>query len=221
MRAKNTEEIKLTCPKCSTEVCFKCRDTWHGADVTCEAAMKKHLEGWADENKDNVSFCPLCRTKIEKNQGCNHMTCGFCGYEFCWACGASASGADNHFGLMRGCGVKMMDENVKPGDGRKRSVGCEICILVVKCLLCPIWWPLMMVFYCPVAMAYGTAKAFSNECGCMGAFIGVIFGFMFGLILNVCFIPLFLIGSLCYFLVIICLAVAWCVQGCKCSALPN
>ena len=115
----------------------------------------------------------------------------------------------------------MMDENVKPGDGRKRSVGCEICIMVTKCLLCPIWWPLMLVFYCPFAMAYGCGKAFAKECGCGGWFFGIIFGFVFGLILNVCWIPVFLIISFCYFLVIICMSIFWCMKGCKIDTLPN
>ena len=44
------------------------------------------------------------------------MTCLFCKYEFCWSCGASATNAEKHFEAGRGCGVKMMDENVKPGD---------------------------------------------------------------------------------------------------------
>ncbi|KAH8054162.1 hypothetical protein JL720_14533 [Aureococcus anophagefferens] len=29
---------------------------------------------------------PLPQTRIEKNQGCNHMNCSQCKYEFCWMC---------------------------------------------------------------------------------------------------------------------------------------
>ena len=97
IRADSLEATKLTCSTCSTEICFKCRAIWHGSWTSCEDAMQKELEGWANKNKENVSLCPCCRTKIEKNQGCNHMTCAFCSYEFCWSCGASASSDDRHF----------------------------------------------------------------------------------------------------------------------------
>ncbi len=34
----------------------------------------------------NTRKCPNCNTRIEKNQGCNHMTCRLCKHEFCWTC---------------------------------------------------------------------------------------------------------------------------------------
>ncbi|KAJ1396709.1 hypothetical protein B484DRAFT_472235, partial [Ochromonadaceae sp. CCMP2298] len=34
----------------------------------------------------NTRKCPECNTRIEKNQGCNHMTCRLCKHEFCWIC---------------------------------------------------------------------------------------------------------------------------------------
>ncbi|KAI0239870.1 hypothetical protein L0F63_002147 [Massospora cicadina] len=34
----------------------------------------------------NTKECPKCLSTIEKNGGCNHMTCRKCGNEFCWVC---------------------------------------------------------------------------------------------------------------------------------------
>lgn len=49
------------------------------------------------EDKDNTETlnyicsytkdCPKCHVTIEKNGGCNHMTCRKCHHEFCWTCG--------------------------------------------------------------------------------------------------------------------------------------
>ena len=44
------------------------------------------------------------------------MTCLFCSYEFCWACGGSATLPDRHYTFGRGCGVKFFDDTVRPGD---------------------------------------------------------------------------------------------------------
>ena len=41
MRATERDVQKLQCPECKTEVCFNCRDIWHGEDQSCEAAMGK------------------------------------------------------------------------------------------------------------------------------------------------------------------------------------
>ncbi|CAH1763633.1 11289_t:CDS:10 [Entrophospora sp. SA101] len=35
--------------------------------------------------QSNTKECPKCKSKIQKDGGCDHMTCGQpCGYEFCW-----------------------------------------------------------------------------------------------------------------------------------------
>jgi ariadne-1 len=34
----------------------------------------------------NTRKCPKCHRFIEKNGGCNHMTC-LCSHEICWKCG--------------------------------------------------------------------------------------------------------------------------------------
>ena len=63
MRANSMKASKLTCPDCSMQICFRCRDEYHGYFVSCEQNMENKLEGWAAQN-GKISFCPMCRTKI-------------------------------------------------------------------------------------------------------------------------------------------------------------
>jgi hypothetical protein len=72
--------------------CFACKTSAH-RPASCSEADK-----WMVREKDegenakwllaNTKPCPQCRKSIEKNQGCNHMTCrpevGGCKFQFCW-----------------------------------------------------------------------------------------------------------------------------------------
>eukprot|EP00668_Euglena_longa_P045726 GGOE01061406.1.p2 GENE.GGOE01061406.1~~GGOE01061406.1.p2 ORF type:complete len:313 (-),score=91.48 GGOE01061406.1:159-974(-) len=84
----------MTCHACGGKTCFTHRCVWH-AGQTCEqydaearrsdeVALLQVLE------RNEIKRCPRCKHGIEKNAGCDHMTCrtsaGGCGYEFCWLC---------------------------------------------------------------------------------------------------------------------------------------
>ena len=44
----------------------------------------EQLEQWAQQA--GAKRCTRCKFFVQKNQGCDHMTCR-CGYEFCYRCG--------------------------------------------------------------------------------------------------------------------------------------
>ena len=183
VRAESSDASRLVCAKCGTEICFKCRDYWHGSEVTCDEAMNKQLLGWAEKNKANVSFCPVCRTRIEKNRGCNHMTCGYCKYEFCWACGASATAEEKHF-QGNGCGVKMMDENVRPGDHLKitnTSKCCRMTCIILQWVLCIIFF-LPIVFFAYMLKSNEAINRNLRNTGCIARVIFHIFWFIVALV---------------------------------------
>jgi len=83
----------LQCPKCNYRFCFKCKTSdWHSGASCEQYAQWKRENSQADQRfetwaKQNTKPCPKCNTLIEKNMGCDHMTCRRpgCGYEFYWS----------------------------------------------------------------------------------------------------------------------------------------
>jgi len=76
--------------RCGYVFCFKCGQEGH-RPADCETVEKWFLKNSTDaENVNwiiaNTKKCPKCNIFIEKNQGCNHMTCRNCKHEFCWLC---------------------------------------------------------------------------------------------------------------------------------------
>ena len=59
--------------------------------------------------KEKIKKCPKCGFYINKNSGCNHMTCGnpTCKYEFCWICMNEA--IPNHFDIGPCAGLQFID----------------------------------------------------------------------------------------------------------------
>ncbi|MCJ1278456.1 hypothetical protein MMC21_006273 [Puttea exsequens] len=76
----------LECPHCAVKLCTVCRGSQHPASEECpqDFDLDRTLEraeraGWRR--------CHNCRTMVELNEGCRHITCK-CGAEFCYTCGA-------------------------------------------------------------------------------------------------------------------------------------
>lgn len=76
---------------CGNKFCFGCGREYDHAPCLC-IVVKKWLQKCADDSETanwiqaNTKECPKCQATIEKNGGCNHMTCKKCKYEFCWIC---------------------------------------------------------------------------------------------------------------------------------------
>ncbi|KAK5696571.1 hypothetical protein LTR97_007874 [Elasticomyces elasticus] len=82
------------CQLCDSGYCVDCEAPWH-VGKTCEqhqdsitSKKRKEKGNAASEKKikDTTKPCPSCKTAIEKNRGCQHMTCLNCSHQFCWVC---------------------------------------------------------------------------------------------------------------------------------------
>eukprot|EP00054_Salpingoeca_dolichothecata_P011698 m.64893 g.64893 ORF g.64893 m.64893 type:complete len:537 (-) comp19587_c0_seq1:54-1664(-) len=104
------------CPKCMFAFCVDCQESYHPGTPCETAETKLDKLKKSPGNKSKLSerlrkieelqglktisrvckACPSCKAQIEKDGGCNKMTCFKCGTYFCWLCGKSISGYD-HF----------------------------------------------------------------------------------------------------------------------------
>lgn len=90
------KQLRTTVPSvqcdCGHWFCFGCGLAAH-QPVIC-AIVRLWLKKCRDDSETanwisaNTKECPKCGSTIEKNGGCNHMTCRKCHYHFCWICSA-------------------------------------------------------------------------------------------------------------------------------------
>ena len=85
---RRSSEIRiLQCPSCFSSICSACDDEAHEG-MTCKERQDQKdasLQGRLFNEWANVhgNRCPACQSIIEKNGGCDHMTCR-CGAQFNW-----------------------------------------------------------------------------------------------------------------------------------------
>ncbi|KAF1992073.1 hypothetical protein K402DRAFT_388639 [Aulographum hederae CBS 113979] len=97
-----------TCPRCNIRTCSLCKQASHEGQLCPEDRAFQMLMDVAGEN--GWQQCHRCRTMVELNHGCNHMTCR-CGAQFCYVCAAQ----------WKTCECPQWDEDNLLQEGQRRA----------------------------------------------------------------------------------------------------
>ncbi|KAG2705567.1 hypothetical protein I3760_05G061000 [Carya illinoinensis] len=123
IRIEDDEFCEVEC-SCGLQFCFSCLSEAHSP---CSCLM---WELWAKKCRDesetvnwitaHTKPCPKCHKHVEKNGGCNLVSC-ICGQAFCWLCGG-ATGRDHTWSSITGhsCG-RFKAEREKKSERAKRD----------------------------------------------------------------------------------------------------
>ncbi|KAF2128575.1 hypothetical protein P153DRAFT_376696 [Dothidotthia symphoricarpi CBS 119687] len=77
---------KVECPYCQYELCLSCNRPWHKSGSCSKALEKENQESEEAIKSMGAKPCPKCGVNIEKQGGCDHMSCQRCRHNFCWQC---------------------------------------------------------------------------------------------------------------------------------------
>eukprot|EP00816_Leptocylindrus_hargravesii_P005056 CAMPEP_0196808360 /NCGR_PEP_ID=MMETSP1362-20130617/8339_1 /TAXON_ID=163516 /ORGANISM="Leptocylindrus danicus, Strain CCMP1856" /LENGTH=225 /DNA_ID=CAMNT_0042182659 /DNA_START=609 /DNA_END=1286 /DNA_ORIENTATION=+ len=121
------EDRRMSCDKCHAAFCGLCQRPWdllHNykshSGRSCASYAKLCRQSGIDGEYTAAAFsvgargCPGCTMRVQRSDGCNHMTC-VCGTEWCYVCGARWS--RRHYGCS--------DE-----DRERRRVAAAGCIIM-------------------------------------------------------------------------------------------
>ncbi|GKV24347.1 hypothetical protein SLEP1_g33972 [Rubroshorea leprosula] len=124
IRVEDDEFCEVEC-SCGFQFCFSCLSEAHSP---CSCLM---WELWIKKCRDesetvnwitvHTKPCPKCHKPVEKNGGCNLVSC-ICGQAFCWLCGG-ATGRDHTWSRIAGhsCG-RYKEDREKNTERAKREL---------------------------------------------------------------------------------------------------
>ncbi|KAI3429517.1 hypothetical protein D9Q98_005606 [Chlorella vulgaris] len=125
LEAEPAVDSPVYCPACSTKICAFCGIVWHkGCGCKEYQALPSDFRQPEDVALLHVAQqrrwrrCGGCKHMIERNEGCNHMTCT-CGFEFCYICGTPWEKVPGHKSRQR-CSCELFDTTPvrdNPGPG--------------------------------------------------------------------------------------------------------
>jgi hypothetical protein len=92
---KDIKEVK--CKK-GHQFCYQCLSKVHSGN--CDLQLEKDFKIW--KKGKIIKQCPKCKIWTEKNEGCNHMTCVECQYQWCWLCNGEYNANHYYNGKCKG-----------------------------------------------------------------------------------------------------------------------
>lgn len=104
---ENKEKIQYICNK-GHAFCSKCKCMWHSDDCNEDREVKDFTKSTGKLLKR----CPKCKVWTEKNEGCNHMTCQICKFEWCWLCEKIYT--PSHYNEPGPCFGRQFNEDLDP-----------------------------------------------------------------------------------------------------------
>lgn len=116
---------------CGTDTCVGCKENFAGEEHRCNATEP----GVKPDLLPNYSAtcrikqCPACYLWIEHKEACNHMTCCYCRYDFCFVCLQiwdgnfhDDEGCPSYGDPPEGCDAEDFEQNAR---GLYRDTGCN------------------------------------------------------------------------------------------------
>ncbi|KAK1418205.1 hypothetical protein QVD17_27348 [Tagetes erecta] len=122
IRVDEDEVCEVEC-SCGNQFCFSCLCEAHSP---CSCAMWELWSKKCRDESETISWiavhtkpCPKCHKPVEKNGGCNLVSC-ICGQPFCWLCGG-ATGREHTWSTIAGhsCG-RYKEDQKKQSERAKR-----------------------------------------------------------------------------------------------------
>lgn len=103
-----TEDPKhIMCSECGFDMCYACQTPWH-AGLSCAQYNSQRDPSYSRTQvwlARHTKPCPGCGVQLLKGEGCFHMTCSKCRFEFCWEC--LADWRNIQFKVGRGPGAEL------------------------------------------------------------------------------------------------------------------
>ena len=178
------------------EFCFVCGEKPHGWK-SCSKIIDQGFEEWKSHTL--VKRCPYCKLYTEKNEGCNHMTCSQCNFQWCWVCEQECVAGHYLFGTCKG--LHFSDVR-KKGDAKSllcHNCGLYCCIsyIIMKIVFLIIYLTMMPYFYLVVKMLdYFDEKSPDNECFMWMFYASYLPFFICYEVLTICYVAIFSIPAI-------------------------